>query len=139
MKVCSKKVMRLGAMVVCAAVWLVSVHVAFPAGYDSAMVPAMGDGMMGGGMMGGYGPRGPNNGNQERSSADLNSPAGRLYAQTCAGCHPLPNPAQHTADQWPGVVARMEQHMRQAGQALPGKDEITQIDKFLTQHANGVK
>jgi len=141
--------MRLGAIVVCAAAWVVSVQAAFPAGADGATVLAMdggmmdggmmGGGMLGGGMMGGYGPRGGYNGNQERGSADLNSPAGRLYTQTCARCHALPNPQQHTADQWPAVVARMEQHMHQAGQALPGKDEIAQIDKFLTQHANGVK
>jgi len=143
----SKKVIRLSAMAVLGAGLIVSVQTALPAGDDSATVPGtgggmmgggmMGGGMMGGGMMGGYGPRGGDNGNQEQGSADLNSPAGRLYAQTCARCHALPNPQRHTAEEWPAIVTRMEQRMQQAGQPLPAKDEIQEIDKFLAQRASG--
>ena len=107
-----------------------------PNGYGPG---SMGGGMMGGGMMGGSGPRSGYNGNQEQGSAELNSPAGKLYTQTCARCHALPNPRQHTADQWPAVVARMEQHMQQARQPLAPEDEIREINKFLAQHANGGK
>ena len=144
MKPYSKKLIRLGAMAVLGTGLIVSVQTAFPAGGNSATVLAMdggmmGGGMMGGGMMGGYGPQGGYNGNQERGSTDLNSPAGRLYTQTCARCHALPNPQQHSADQWPAVVARMEQHMQQARQPLPPDDEIREINKFLAQHANGGK
>ena len=139
MKPYSKRLFRLSAMAVVGAGLVISVQTAFPAGENSAIVLAMDGGMMGGGMMGGYGPRSGYNGNQERGSAELNSPAGKLYTQTCARCHALPNPRQHTADQWPAVVARMEQHMQQARQPLAPEDEIREINKFLAQHANGGK
>lgn len=144
MKPYSKRLIRLSAMAVVGAGLVISVQTAFPAGENSAIVLAMdggmmGGGMMGGGMMGGSGPRSGYNGNQEQGSAELNSPAGKLYTQTCARCHALPNPRQHTADQWPAVVARMEQHMQQARQPLAPEDEIREINKFLAQHANGGK
>ena len=139
MKPYSTRLFRLSAMAVLGTGLIISGQTAFPAGEDSAIVLAMDGGMMGGGMMGGYGPRSGYNGNQERGSADLYSPAGRLYTQTCARCHALPNPRQHTADQWPAVVARMEQHMQQARQPLAPEDEIREINKFLAQHANGGK
>ena len=134
MKPYSKRLIRLSAMAVVGAGLVISVQTAFPAGENSAIVLAMD-----GGMMGGYGPRSGYNGNQEQGSAELNSPAGKLYTQTCARCHALPNPRQHTADQWPAVVARMEQHMQQARQPLPPEDEIREINRFLAQHANGGK
>ena len=101
-----------------------------------------GPGMMGGyggGMMGGYGP-GPGSGyeeNRQQAYPDLNSRAGRLFGQTCSQCHGLPDPRQHTARQWPSVVARMEQHMRERNLPLPGENAIKDIDAFLEQHTNG--
>jgi len=102
----------------------------------------MGPGMMSGygrGMMGGYGtgPRGGYDENRQQPSPGLESKSGRLFAQTCSQCHALPDPQQHTAAQWPSVVARMEQHMRQSNIPLPGEREIKDIDAFLEQHANG--
>ena len=128
----------LGASVITLLVgWIVPAHTASLSNENSRMIVAMGEGMTGGGMMGSYGPNGSYNGNPQQDSAELDSPAGRLYAQTCTRCHALPNPRQHTGEQWPGVVARMEQHMRDARQPLPGKRDITDIDRFLTQHASG--
>jgi mono/diheme cytochrome c family protein len=101
-----------------------------------------GRGMMGGnggGMMGGYGPGSPNGyqGNPQQGYPDLNTPAGRLFAQTCSQCHTLPDPRQHTAAQWPSVVARMELRMRQSNMPLPGEREIKDIDTFLEQYTSG--
>lgn len=101
-----------------------------------------GGGMMGGsgrGMMGGYGPGSPNGyqGNRQQAYPDLDTPAGRLFAQTCSQCHALPDPRQHTAAQWPSVVARMELHMKQSNMPLPGEPEIKDIDAFLEQHTSG--
>ncbi|WP_078484992.1 hypothetical protein [Solemya pervernicosa gill symbiont] len=31
----------------------------------------------------------------------------KSYQQHCSGCHALPDPAQHSADEWPMVMARM--------------------------------
>jgi hypothetical protein len=101
----------------------------------------MGGGMMGGGgpgMMGGYGP-GRGNGyeeNRQQGYPELNSRAGRLFAQTCSQCHALPDPRQHSAGQWPGVIARMEQYMRQRKLPVPGRLATKDIDAFLEQHTN---
>jgi hypothetical protein len=100
-----------------------------------------GAGMMGGngGMMGGYGP-GQGGGyerNPQQGYPDLNSSAGRLFAQTCSQCHALPDPRQHSAEQWPGVVARMEQHMRERKLPLPGKYAIEEVEAFLGRHTTG--
>lgn len=40
---------------------------------------------------------------------DLSAPAGILFEATRSLCHVLPDPKQHTADEWPGVVERMVQ------------------------------
>jgi len=117
----------------------------------------MGGGMTGGGMMGGYGggggmmggagmSGGPGTGSgygyrrgydesRRQGGNDLNSHAGQLYAQTCSRCHALPDPRQHSADQWPGVVARMEGYMRQRNLPRPNADEVKEIDTFLLHQA----
>jgi len=137
-------VLGVTAIAVSAAAWVIPARTASPADGSSPMIVGMGGGMMGGGMMGGgimggYEPNGSYGRNPQQGSADLNSRAGKIYAQTCNRCHALPDPQQHTAQQWPAVVARMEQHMRDARQPLPEKDEIKEIDTFLAQHANGRK
>lgn len=43
---------------------------------------------------------------------DAGSSAARVFTATCARCHALPAPVQHHAAEWPAVVARMRQHMR---------------------------
>ena len=37
--------------------------------------------------------------------------AGALFVQTCSRCHALPDPRQHTPEEWPAVVERMRGHM----------------------------
>jgi len=111
-------------------------------GMGNGGVGGYGRGMMGGygrGMMGGYGPGSPNGyeGNRQQGYPDLDSPAGRLFAQTCSQCHALPDPRQHTAAQWPSVVARMELHMKQSDMPLSGRRETKDIDAFLEQHTSG--
>ncbi|MGA7802431.1 MAG: hypothetical protein WCC36_16660 [Gammaproteobacteria bacterium] len=88
-----------------------------------------GGGMMGGGMMGRY-----NNG---APAPDLQSPAGRIYSQTCAQCHALPSPVQHTAAQWPGVVQRMERFMQSSGRPVPSSKTLETIIVYLKDHAAG--
>jgi Dihaem cytochrome c len=89
-------------------------------------------------MTAGYGPgtyrgHGPE---QNGAPPELNSPAGRLFARTCSQCHALPDPRQHPAEQWPSVVARMQQHMEERNIALPGRQALDEIDTFLEQHTN---
>jgi cytochrome c5 len=96
----------------------------------------MGGGMMGGGGMRGRRMRGGMMGVRAPGAAEtagilsyleshampaadtarLPAASGRaLFSRTCSRCHALPAPSQHTAAQWPGVVERMRQHMRQMG------------------------
>jgi len=104
----------------------------------------MGRGMMGGngggyGMgrgMGGYGSGYGTGPGQSGVPPELESGAGRLFEQTCSQCHALPDPRQHTATQWPGVIARMERNMRDARRELPGAQEIKNITAFLEQHSS---
>ena len=101
----------------------------------------MGSGGMGHGMMGGYGlpPQGSNVRALQPGELDLNSRAGQFFSTTCARCHALPDPRQHTADQWPGVIARMEQNMRSSRLSVPDNNQIRQIQAFLEQHASSNK
>ena len=41
----------------------------------------------------------------------LRSERGVQFAIACTQCHALPDPRRHTARQWPGVVARMQDNM----------------------------
>jgi len=100
-------------------------------GTGLASAQMMGGGMMGGGMMGG-GERSENG-----PAPDLRSSAGRAYAQTCAQCHALPNPRQHTATQWPGVVRRMERIMLSTGRPMPSHKTLEVIVRYLQDHADG--
>ena len=64
-------------------------------------------------------------------------PGAALFRSTCARCHALPDPTQHTPAAWPAVVARMRGNMLRMG--VPGIDEQTtkQIADFFVQAAGG--
>lgn len=65
---------------------------------------------------------------------DLDSPAGRTFAATCAQCHALPNPGQHSAAEWPAVVGRMKGHMAAMGKPVPDDARSGAIVGFLQRH-----
>ena len=58
-----------------------------------------------------------------------------LFAATCAQCHALPDPRQHTAQQWPQVVARMRQNMVTMGKTIPNAETLRAITEFLQDAA----
>jgi hypothetical protein len=67
---------------------------------------------------------------------DLNSTvAGRAFAATCARCHALPDPRQHTAIEWIGVEGRMQRNMTIMGRSIPDDATLEQILAFLQRHA----
>lgn len=68
---------------------------------------------------------------------DLDSPAGRAFRATCAQCHALPDPTQHTPSEWPGVVGRMQRNMAVMGKPVPDRATIEAIVGFLQRHARG--
>lgn len=69
----------------------------------------------------------------------LESEAGQAFHQVCSQCHPLPSPSQHTAAQWPSVVARMRGYMTSSGRAVPTEKKMSEIIKFLQEHSSSDK
>jgi cytochrome c2 len=41
----------------------------------------------------------------------LKTREGEMFSIACSQCHALPDPSQHTAAEWPGIVKRMQRHM----------------------------
>ena len=64
----------------------------------------------------------------------LDTPSGMEFLQTCAQCHALPDPKQHTTQEWPGVATRMKQNMQFMNKPLIQPKEELLIVQFL-QHA----
>lgn len=67
--------------------------------------------------------------------ADLETPAGRAFQATCSTCHAMPDPTQHTAKEWPRVVARMKSNMRSAHLNQPDEETTSQVIGYLQTHA----
>ncbi|VAW87161.1 hypothetical protein MNBD_GAMMA17-408 [hydrothermal vent metagenome] len=66
---------------------------------------------------------------------DLNSIAGQSFEAVCSQCHVLPDPKQHTVDEWPAVVQRMKQNMTIMGKFVPDDKAVEMILGFLQKHA----
>jgi cytochrome c2 len=107
-------------------------------------------GMMGGMMMGGTGLAAPNRQELEILLAylqkhaqepidaakypDLNTQAGQAFSAICMQCHALPDPRQHTAQEWPAVVGRMRGNMTTMGKIVPDETTTEEIIDFLRRH-----
>ena len=89
----------------------------------------MGPGMMGPGIRG-------------QVVLEPQSAGAKLVKQYCTQCHGLPTPAQHTADTWPAVVARMQAHMQETSNngtmliRIPSQSKIKEIIGYLQKHAS---
>ena len=73
---------------------------------------------------------------------EVNRPSGEAFRLACNQCHVLPDPKRHTADEWPRVVARMQENMewmnRVVGsQPIPGEPQlrVEEINAFLRKYA----
>lgn len=66
---------------------------------------------------------------------ELATASGRAFQTTCARCHALPDPQQHTAEEWPAVVARMQQNMLTMGKTVPDEKALGEIIGFLQRNA----
>ena len=53
----------------------------------------------------------------------------------CGQCHALPIPDQHSAAEWPSVVARMVGHMQEFKKSMPNAQEQAEILKFYQSKA----
>ena len=68
---------------------------------------------------------------------DKQSEAYKIYARNCSECHAPPLPIAHPANEWPGVIARMQEHLVQRSMApIPVQDELVLRD-YLMLHATG--
>ena len=63
------------------------------------------------------------------------SKAANIFEEQCSKCHALPSPLQHTASQWPGVVQRMQNHIKQGNLPLIPQNELNTIVAYLEKHA----
>jgi len=73
-------------------------------------------------------------GKESGAAADAgNGPA--VFRQVCGRCHLPPNVRAHRADEWPRVVARMQQHMATQGKAPLTAEQRAGILDYLTGHA----
>jgi len=68
--------------------------------------------------------------------------AGRMFADACSQCHVLPDPAQHTAEEWPDVVSRMRENLEWMNRATGGRPDprepqlsVPEIVGFLQRYA----
>jgi len=66
---------------------------------------------------------------------DLNTDSGKLFETTCSQCHAVPDPKQHTADEWPIVIQRMVVNMKQMEKPLPPQATLDAILGYLQKHA----
>lgn len=66
---------------------------------------------------------------------ELEQPTGEAFRAVCSQCHALPDPEQHTAQEWPAVVTRMKRHMTATGKSVPDETTIQGIIAFLQQHS----
>ena len=56
-----------------------------------------------------------------------------LVSRFCVQCHAQPSPRQHSADQWPAVVTRMEHYMARRGGRVPTPDQVKALEDYLEQ------
>lgn len=63
------------------------------------------------------------------------SPEARTFQNVCSQCHGLPDPALHTAAEWPTVVERMRTNMRSMGKRVITEEEKEGIVSYLTRNA----
>lgn len=63
-----------------------------------------------------------------------NTAAGKSFRTICTQCHVLPDPGQHTTNEWPGVVTRMQKNMIAMGKAPLDKATAREITGFLQRY-----
>ena len=69
---------------------------------------------------------------QDDSNKTTTGQKGYALTQTyCTGCHQPPNPVQHTPQQWPQVIERMQRYMQQQRRRLPDSSEVKLILQYL--------
>jgi hypothetical protein len=72
------------------------------------------------------------------SRSELPGGPGRdLFTSNCARCHELPDPSQHSSNDWPAVVIRMRQHMVQMLGRSPSQSDVQEVILYLERASSG--
>ena len=73
---------------------------------------------------------------------EVNRASGEAFRLACNQCHVLPDPRRHTAEEWPAVVARMQENMEWMNRVVgsrpvPGEPQlrVDEINAFLARYA----
>ena len=72
-----------------------------------------------------------------RAVPEAGSESAELFTRTCSRCHAVPDPSQHTAEEWPTVVERMRGHMRQQEVGDLSDREARAIVDYLKRASRG--
>jgi cytochrome c5 len=56
------------------------------------------------------------------------------FESHCSACHVLPDPGQHSLEEWPAVLKRMQRNMTVMKYAPPSRELMVQIQYFLQQN-----
>lgn len=59
------------------------------------------------------------------------------FREVCSRCHALPDPAQHSSDEWPAVVRRMRGHMDRMEVRGISDGEAERIVRYLQRTSSG--
>jgi len=63
-----------------------------------------------------------------------NTSAGKSFRAVCSQCHALPDPGQHTTNEWPSVVIRMQKNIIAMGKTPLDKATAREITGFLQRY-----
>jgi len=66
---------------------------------------------------------------------DQESQAFQVYANSCSGCHIPSLPDAHSAIEWPGIIARMQQHRMESRMPAITSQDILTVRDYLVAHA----
>ena len=62
-----------------------------------------------------------------------------LFRDRCQQCHPLPDPAMRSAEEWPSLVEKMSKFMHTAHKRELTEQQKQEIVTYLQAHAGGNK
>ncbi len=65
---------------------------------------------------------------------EMDSAAALLYASKCGGCHSVPHPSRHKAEQWEHTMDSMEKEMHLKGVTPLTADEKSAIFDYLRRY-----
>jgi len=68
---------------------------------------------------------------------DEQSQAFNVYASHCSDCHAPPLPSAHPANEWPGVIERMQLHLLERSMAPIHAADRNVLQDYLVSHAVG--